>query len=233
MYWGKFYHIHKFISWLNVVPRAQHIFYCCIVVFVGTILATVRTCKQDILFHLEQLWKESELRLITSEVGLFRLIQVLLNNVLISDADTFTVTSSGLQTGRPGLSHTFSHLGTMSSGEAEAVVTLGFWQLAVAAAAWASFKADVDMVVLSVRGAWTRLPVGTPRRWLLLFPSRTWVVAVVVVVLAGWAVPLLVLVAELLVVVVQGWSEAGVGVEVGGAGAAGEGDAVLERCKPL
>lgn len=58
-------------------------------------------------------------------------------------------------------------------------------------------------------------------------------VAVVVVVLAGWAVPLLVLVAELLVVVVQGWSEAGVGVEVGGAGAAGEGDAVLERCKPL
>lgn len=233
MYWGKFYHIHKFISWLTVVPRAQHIFYCCIVVFVGTILATVRTCKQDILFHLEQLWKESELRLITSEVGLFCLIQVLLNNVLISDADTFTVTSSGLQTGRPGLSPTFSHLGTMSSGEAEAVVTLGFWQLAVAAAAWASFKADVDMVVLSVRGAWTRLPVGTPRRWLLLFPSRTWVVAVVVVVLAGWAVPLLVLVAELLVVVVQGWSEAGVGVEVGGAGAAGEGDAVLERCKPL
>lgn len=45
--------------------------------------------------------------------------------------------------------------------------------------------------------------------------------------------PLLVLVAELLLVVVQGWSEAGVGVVVGGAGAAGEGDAVLERCKPL
>lgn len=50
---------------------------------------------------------------------------------------------------------------------------------------------------------------------------------VAVVVLAGWAVPLLLLVA------VQGWSEAGVGVVVGGAGAAGEGDAVLERCKPL
>lgn len=119
----------------------------------------------------------------------------------------------------------------MSSGEAEAVVTLGFWQLAVAA--WASFKADVDTVALSVRGAWTRLAVGTPRRRLLLFPSRTWVVAVaaLVVVLAGWAVPLLLLVE--LVVVVQGWSRAGVGVEVGGAGAAGEGDAVLERCKPL
>lgn len=55
-------------------------------------------------------------------------------------------------------------------------------------------------------------------------------------VLTGWAVPLLLLVAgvELVVVVVlQGWSRAGVGVEVGGAGAAGEGDAVLERCKPL
>lgn len=121
-----------------------------------------------------------------------------------------------------------SHLGTMSSGEAEAVVTLGFWQLTVAA--WASFKADVDTVALSVRGAWTRLAAGTPRRrLLLLFPSRTWVVAALVVVLAGWAVPLLLLV-EL---VVQGWSRAGVGVVVGGAGAAGEGDAVLERCKPL
>lgn len=128
--------------------------------------------------------------------------------------------------------HIYSHLGTMSSGEAEAVVTLGFWQLA-AAAAWASFKADVDMVALSVRGAWTRLPVGTPRRRLLLFPSRTWVVAVVVVVLAGWAVPLLLLVAEAELVVVHGWSKPGVGVVVGGAGAAGEGDAVLERCKPL
>lgn len=49
--------------------------------------------------------------------------------------------------------------------------------------------------------------------------------------------PLLLLVAgvELVVVVVaaQGWSEAGDGLEVGGARAAGEGDAVLERCKPL
>lgn len=61
--------------------------------------------------------------------------------------------------------------------------------------------------------------------------------AAAVVVLAaagGWAVPLLLLVAEVeLVVVVQGWSRAGVGAAVGGAGAAGEGDAVLERCKPL
>lgn len=56
--------------------------------------------------------------------------------------------------------------------------------------------------------------------------------AVAGVALTGWAVPLL-LVAEELVVVVQGWSRAAVGVEVGGAGAAGEGDAVLERCKPL
>lgn len=54
------------------------------------------------------------------------------------------------------------------------------------------------------------------------------------VVLTGWAVPLLLLAAELVeVVVVPGWSRAGEGVEVGGAGAAGEGDAVLERCKPL
>lgn len=54
------------------------------------------------------------------------------------------------------------------------------------------------------------------------------------VVLTGWAVPLLLLAAELVVVVVvQGWSRAGVGVEVGGAGVAGDGDAVLERCKPL
>ena len=113
----------------------------------------------------------------------------------------------------------------MSSGEAEVVVTLGFWQLAVA---WVNFKADVDMVVLSVRTAWTRLPVGAPRRR-LLFPSRTWVVAVLA--LAGWAVPLLLLVE--LVVVVQGWSRAGVEEVVGGAGAAGDGDTVLERCKPL
>lgn len=120
----------------------------------------------------------------------------------------------------------------MSSGEAEAVVTLGFWQLA--AAAWASFKADVDMVVLSVRGVGMRLVAGTLSRRLLLFPSRTWVVVLVVVVLAGWVVPLLLLVADVeLVVVVQGWSEAGVVVAVGGAGVAGDGDAVLERCKPL
>lgn len=121
----------------------------------------------------------------------------------------------------------------MSSGEAEAVVTLGFWQLA--AAAWASFKADVDMVVLSVRDVGMRLVAGTLSRRLLLFPSRTWVVVLVVVVLAGWVVPLLLLVAdvELVVVVVQGWSEAGVVVAVGGAGVAGDGDAVLERCKPL
>lgn len=45
-------------------------------------------------------------------------------------------------------------------------------------------------------------------------------------------VPLLLVEVEL-VVVVQGWSEAGVVVAVGGAGAAGDGDAVLERCKPL
>lgn len=46
--------------------------------------------------------------------------------------------------------------------------------------------------------------------------------------------PLLLLVADVeLVVVVQGWSEAGVVVAVGGAGVAGDGDAVLERCKPL
>lgn len=57
------------------------------------------------------------------------------------------------------------------------------------------------------------------------------VVAALVVVLAGWVVPLLLLVE--LVVVVQGWSRADVGVELGGAGAAGEGDTVLERCKPL
>lgn len=42
----------------------------------------------------------------------------------------------------------------------------------MAVAAWASFKADVDTEVLSVRGACTRLPVGTPRRRLLV-PSRT------------------------------------------------------------
>lgn len=118
----------------------------------------------------------------------------------------------------------------MSSGEAEAVVTLGFWQLA--AAAWASFKADVDMVVLSVRGVGMRLVAGTLSRRLLLFPSRTWVVVLVVVVLAGWVVPLLLLVADV-ELVVQGWSEAGVVVAVGGAGVAGDGDAVLERCKPL
>lgn len=117
------------------------------------------------------------------------------------------------------------HLGTMSSGEAVAAVTLGFWQLTVA-----SFKADVDTAALRVRGTWTRLPVGTPIRR-LLFPSRTWVVGVVVVGV-GWAVPLL-LAANVELVVVQGWSEAGVGVVVGGAGAAWEGDAVLERCKPL
>lgn len=32
---------------------------------------------------------------------------------------------------------------------------------------------------------------------------------------------------------VEGWSKLGVGLEVGGAGAAGDGDTVLERCKPL
>lgn len=111
----------------------------------------------------------------------------------------------------------------MSRGEAEAVVTLGFWQLAVV---WANFKADVDTVALSVRGVWTRLPTGMPSRRVLLFPSRTWVA------LAGWAVPLLLLVAEV-ALVVEGWSMVAVGVAVGGAGAAGEGDTVLERCKPL
>lgn len=119
---------------------------------------------------------------------------------------------------------TKSHLGTISSGEAEAVVTLGFWQLALA-----NFKADVDMEVLSVRGAWTRFPVGTPRRRLLL-PRRTWVVAVLL--LAGWALPLLLLLAEA-ELVVQGWSKVGVGEVAGGAGVAGDGDTVLERCKPL
>ena len=53
-------------------------------------------------------------------------------------------------------------------------------------------------------------------------------VVFVVVVLAGWVVPLLLLVAEL---VVQGWRKADVWVLVSGAGAAG--DAVLERFKPL
>lgn len=53
------------------------------------------------------------------------------------------------------------------------------------------------------------------------------------VVLTGWAVPLLLAAELVVVVVVQGWSRAGVGVEVGGAGVAGDGDAVLERCKPL
>lgn len=51
---------------------------------------------------------------------------------------------------------------------------------------------------------------------------------------AGWAVPLLLLAEEVeLVVVVQGWRETGVGLLMGGAVAAGEGDAVLARCKPL
>lgn len=58
------------------------------------------------------------------------------------------------------------------------------------------------------------------------------VVAVVIVVLVGWAVPLL-LVEEAELVVVQGWRVMGVGVVMGGAAAAGEGDAVLARCKPL
>lgn len=52
-----------------------------------------------------------------------------------------------------------------------------------------------------------------------------------VVVLAGWAVPLLFLAAE--VVVVEGWSKVEVRVVVGGAGVAGNGDVVLDRCKPL
>lgn len=121
------------------------------------------------------------------------------------------------------------HLGTMSRGDAEAVATLGFWQLAVAA--WASFKADVDMVVPSVRGAWMRFPGGIPRRRLLLFPNRTWV-EVALVALAGWAVPLLLLVVEPRVVE-QGCSKADVGIAVWGAGAAGDGDAVLESGKLL
>lgn len=58
------------------------------------------------------------------------------------------------------------------------------------------------------------------------------VAVVVIVVLVGWAVPLL-LVEEVELVVVQGWRVRGVGVVMGGAVAAGEGDAVLARCKPL
>lgn len=58
------------------------------------------------------------------------------------------------------------------------------------------------------------------------------VAVVVIVVLVGWAVPLL-LVEEVELVVVQGWTVMGVGVVRGGAVAAGEGDAVLARCKPL
>lgn len=58
------------------------------------------------------------------------------------------------------------------------------------------------------------------------------VVVVVIVVLVGWAVPLLLVEVEELVVV-QGWRVRGVGVVMGGAVAAGEGDAVLARCKPL
>lgn len=59
------------------------------------------------------------------------------------------------------------------------------------------------------------------------------VAVVVIVVLVGWAVPLLLLVEEVELVVVQGWRDTGVGVAMGGAVAAGEGDAVLARCKPL
>lgn len=59
------------------------------------------------------------------------------------------------------------------------------------------------------------------------------VALVAIVVLVGWAVPLLLLVEEAELVVVQGWRETGVGVVMGGAVAAGEGDAVLARCKPL
>lgn len=59
------------------------------------------------------------------------------------------------------------------------------------------------------------------------------VAVVAIVVLVGWAVPLLLLVEEAELVVVQGWRETGVGVVMGGAVAAGEGDAVLARCKPL
>lgn len=58
------------------------------------------------------------------------------------------------------------------------------------------------------------------------------VAVVVIVVLVGWAVPLL-LVEEAELVVEQGWRVMGVGVVMGGAVAAGEGDAVLARCKPL
>lgn len=50
--------------------------------------------------------------------------------------------------------------------------------------------------------------------------------------LAGRAVPLLLLVA-VVALVAEGWSKWGGGLEVGGAGAAGDGDTVLERCKPL
>lgn len=58
-------------------------------------------------------------------------------------------------------------------------------------------------------------------------------VAAAMVVLVGWAVPLLLLVEEVELVVVQGCRETGVGLVMGGAVAAGEGDAVLARCKPL
>lgn len=57
--------------------------------------------------------------------------------------------------------------------------------------------------------------------------------AAVLVVLAGWVVPLLLLVAEVELVVVEGWSKAELGVVVEGAGAASDGETVLERCKPL
>lgn len=59
------------------------------------------------------------------------------------------------------------------------------------------------------------------------------VAVVAIVVLVGWAVPLLLLVEDMELVVVQGWRDMGVGVVMGGAVAAGEGDAVLARCKPL
>lgn len=59
------------------------------------------------------------------------------------------------------------------------------------------------------------------------------VAVVAIVVLVGWAVPLLVLVEEAELVVVQGWRDTGVGAAMGGAVAAGEGEAVLARCKPL
>lgn len=55
---------------------------------------------------------------------------------------------------------------------------------------------------------------------------------VAVLLLAGWALPLLLLLAEA-ELVVQGWSKVGVGEVAGGAGVAGDGDTVLERCKPL